>query len=398
MPKTIVFCADGTWNGPEEQTGKSVADDDDSAGELTGATLTNVVKLYSNLAGRPTPETLRLNNEQEKKLVDANGNVVQIAKYLHGVGDSQNAITKVLGGVFGVGVIARIVRGYTFVSRYYQPGDAIYIVGFSRGAYTARALAGMITRVGLLDSSRYDVNDKEEAYKRGLAAWHRSKGVTLTGQSTITSVANRFLDFIETFVARTTLTDKDLIANVLVKCVAVWDTVGSVGIPLYMKDKRYDVFRFTDTKLSEKVEFGFHAMAVDEQRADFPVTQWDQRQGIEQAWFVGAHADVGGGYQESESRLSDIALDWMMNKLSGIGVSLATPLTCVPQGQCTVQELHKPWEQVPFKLLARNARNPKSSDVFHTTVTQLWKTDATYRSSALAFVDAQNVDRLTTTT
>jgi uncharacterized protein (DUF2235 family) len=249
MPKTIVFCADGTWNGPEEQTGKSITDDNDSAGELTGATLTNVVKLYSNLAGRPTPETLRLNNEQEKKLIDANGNVIQVAKYLHGVGDSQSAVTKVLGGVFGVGVIAR---------------------------------------VGLLDSSRYDVNNKEEAYKRGLAAWHRSKGITLTGQSGMTVAANRFLDFIETFISRTTLSDEDLIANVPVKCVGVWDTVGSVGVPLCMKDKRYDVFCFADSKLSEKIEFGFHAMAIDEQRADFPVTQWDQRKGVEQVWFVGA--------------------------------------------------------------------------------------------------------------
>src|SRR5262245_43399412 len=178
MAKNIVFCADGTWNGPEEQTGKSITDADDNAGELAGATVTNVVKFYANLAGRPTPETLMLQNEQEKLLSDPAGHTLQVAKYLHGVGDARNVVMQVLGGVFGVGVLARIVRGYTFISRYYQPGDAIFLLGFSRGAYTARALAGMIARVGLLDPQRYDVNDKEEAYRRGVAAWNHSKGLT----------------------------------------------------------------------------------------------------------------------------------------------------------------------------------------------------------------------------
>src|SRR5215470_4544484 len=214
MAKNLVFCADGTWNGPEEHTGTSIADADDTAGELTGDTVTNVVKFYANLAGRPTPDTLMLRNEQEKLLPDATGSPLQVAKYVHGVGDARNGVMQVLGGVFGVGVIARIVRGYTFLSRFYHPGDAIYLLGFSRGAYTARALAGMIARVGLLNPQRYDVNDKEEAYQRGVAAWHQSKGLTLTGHAPVTSLANRFLDFVESFVARGALSPQDLIANV----------------------------------------------------------------------------------------------------------------------------------------------------------------------------------------
>ncbi len=396
MAKTIIFCADGTWNGPEDETGQSVADGEDNAGELTGDTVTNVVKFYSNLAGRPTTETVMLRNEQEKVLNDAAGNAVQVAKYMHGVGDSRNKATKVLGGVFGVGVIARIVRGYTFISRYYQPGDAIHIVGFSRGAYTARALAGMIGRVGLLDPTKYDVNDKEEAYRRGVAAWNKSKGITLSGTTGITSLANRFLDFIEGFVARGKLSDSDLIPNVPVKSVAVWDTVGSMGVPLYLKDKRYDVFQFTDTKLSDKVEHGFHAMAIDELRLDFPVTKWDRRAGVEQVWFVGAHADVGGGYVESESRLSDVALQWLMQKESSVGVRMATPLTRIPNCQCGTQAIHMPWDKVPFKLLPRSPRTPAIEDAFHASVIERWKNDTNYRPKALAFVTAANVDRLTT--
>ena len=397
MPKNIIFCADGTWNGPEKVTGKSTTDNDDTEGELSGDSLTNVVKFYSNLAGRPTPETMMLHNEQEKIATDAAGNVVQIAKYLHGVGDSKNAIKKVMGGVFGVGVIARIVRGYTFISRHYQPGDAIHIAGFSRGAYTARALAGMIARVGLLDTNRYDVHDKDEAYRRGVAAWNRSKGITLGGNSKTVALANRFLDFIESFVARGSLSDTDLIANVPVKSVAVWDTVGSMGVPLYLSDSRFDVFRFTDTQLSNKVEHGFHAMAIDEQRLDFPVTQWERRTGVEQVWFVGAHADVGGGYVEPESRLSDVALQWLMAKVSGVGVKLATPLTRVPNCQCGAQVIHEPWAKVPFHLLPRSPRKPTIEDTFHSSVIDRWKNDASYRPSALSFVTTLTIDRLKTT-
>lgn len=398
MAKTIVFCADGTWNGPEDQTATGATDtnnnNDTNNGELTGDTITNVVKLYANLAGRPTPETLALQNEQEKELVDAAGNTQQIAKYLHGVGDSRNAITKVLGGVFGMGIISRIVRGYTFISRHYQPGDAIFIVGFSRGAYTARALAAMIARVGLLNTVRYDVNNKEEAYRRGVAAWHRSKGISLSGNSAATQVANRFLDFIESFVARGALSSEDLIAGVPIKAVGVWDTVGSLGIPLYLRDGRFDVFEFADNKLSEVVEFGFHAMAIDEMRADFPVTPWQARPGIRQVWFAGAHADVGGGYPEIQSRLSDVTLQWMMRKLSDAGLLLATPLTRVPNCECTAQAIHTPWTQSPFDRLGKTPRKPAVDDVFNISVIERWQSDAAYRPSALSFITKDNFAKL----
>ena len=134
MAKKIVFCADGTWNGPAERTGASVIDGDDEHGELMCSSVTNVVKLFGNLAGRVTTDTLALRNEQEKVLLNPDGSVAQVAKYLHGVGDSSNFLIRLLGGTLGVGIISRIVRGYTFISRHYMPGDEIHIVGFSRGA------------------------------------------------------------------------------------------------------------------------------------------------------------------------------------------------------------------------------------------------------------------------
>ncbi len=164
MPKNIVFCADGTWNGPAQQTGVSTIDDADAHGEVAQSAITNVVKLFANLRGQVTAETLKLPNEQEKVARDAKGDVVQVAKYMHGVGDSSHEALKVFGGIFGMGVVARIVRGYTFISRHYTPGDAIHLIGFSRGAYTARALAGMIAHIGVLNPTAYDPANKVEAY------------------------------------------------------------------------------------------------------------------------------------------------------------------------------------------------------------------------------------------
>ena len=387
MPKRIVFCADGTWNGPESQTGVPPIDSGDEHGELAGAKVTNVVKLFANLAGRVTPQTMTMRDEQEKVLPDAAGGTAQIAKYMHGVGDSDSFLKKAMGGMFGMGVIARIVRGYTFISRNYDPGDEIHIAGFSRGAYTARALAGMISGVGLLNRAKYDPDDKYEAYRRGVEAWCKCKNKSLHGAGKLTDLANHMLNFVSGFFARHLDAD-ELIADVPIKSVAVWDTVGSMGIPAYAADKRFDVFRFVDTRLSDKVQNGFHAMAVDELRADFPVTAWDSRAGIKQVWFLGAHADVGGGYSIAESRLSDIALEWMMKQLAEVGVRLATPLTYSPEPKID-PEIHKPWTKAPFALLPRSPRQVTGTDTIHDSVLRRWQEDARYRPEALTAIAAR---------
>jgi uncharacterized protein (DUF2235 family) len=381
MAKRIIFCADGTWNGPEEETNVNAIDDDDAHGE-PDAQITNVVKLFANLAGSPTSETLALHEEQERVLFAPAGKTVQVAKYMHGVGDSSNAIKKVLGGVFGLGVIARIVRGYTFISRHYEPGDEIHITGFSRGAYTARALGGLISGVGLLNRATYDANDKKEAYRLGLAAWCRNKSVALNGAGKLTDLANNVIGFVAGMFARQ-LPKDGLIENVPIKSIAVWDTVGSLGIPVYAADGRFDVFRFTDTALSPKVQRGFHAMAIDELRADFPVTRWDDRIGIRQVWFAGAHSDVGGGYAANECGLSDLALDWVMRQLHEVGVLFSTPLTHVPNTQQGDAQLHEPWAKFPFSKLLRDAREVRPTDFIHESVLNRWTGDARYRPAAL---------------
>lgn len=385
MPKTIIFCADGTWNGPEERTGVSATETNDDHGEIEGAQVTNVVKLFSNIAGTVTPETTRLPNEQERVLLDGTGAAAQVAKYIHGVGDSKNLAVKLLGGTVGTGIIARIVRGYTFISRHYDPGDDVHVTGFSRGAYTARALAGMITNVGLLDRASYNPGDKAEAYRLGIAAWCKSREMMLRNANR--PLTHLVLDFVRAFFGAD-LPANAFVPDVPIKSVAVWDTVGSLGIPLYAADTRLDVFRFADNALSPNVANGFHAMAIDELRGDFSISRWDDRAGVMQVWFVGAHADVGGGYPRGESALSDIALDWIMRKLRGVGVQLNAPLIYTPETQQFAQAIHTPWQRPPFDVLPHLPRQIRPTDVVHGSVVKRFTSDPTYRPSALEQVAA----------
>ena len=132
------------------------------------------------------------------------------------------------------------------------------------------------------------------------------------------------------------------------------------------------------------MQHGFHAMSVDELRADFPVTKWDSRDGVTQTWFAGAHSDVGGGYAPSESRLSDLSLSWMLGNLSGLGVKLTSPMPYVPNfATATAQPIHTPWTSPPFDRLGRTPRVAAAGDDFHPSVRQRWKDDPGYRPQAL---------------
>ena len=167
-------------------------------------------------------------------------------------------------------------------------------------------------------------------------------------------------------------------SGVPMESVAVGDTVGSMGIPNYVSGARKDFFSFVDTKLSRAVAHGFHAMALDERRRDFPVTRWDRDARIEEVWFVGAHSDVGGGYPADESGLSNIALHWMTQKLSGVGVLFVTLPDETLDPKQFGQAFHTPWKKPPFNIGAE-ARTPRAGDVFHPSVSRRWQTNAAYR-------------------
>ncbi len=260
MSKRIVFCADGTWE--------------------TAAQHTNVYRLFKSL------------------VVDAD----QMPFYDDGVGASGDIILKVLGGAFGTGLWQKIKEGYTKIAQVYEAGDEIFLFGFSRGAYTARSLAGMIAVCGLPTENFTDalVDTAFRAY--------REKG---NRQALLAQLAGSHM-----FGAK-------------IKMVGVWDTVGSLGIPSALGGIDPILYGFLDTGLHPDVLNAYHAMAIDEKRVEFPATLWTSPpapgQTVEQVWFCGVHEDVGGGEPSDASNptaLSDITLGWIMNKAIALGLKV----------------------------------------------------------------------------
>lgn len=312
MGKNIIFCADGTWKPP----GVDELPDDDLV-------VSNVYQLFVDMKGVGDKQSLLLANEQEKFWLDSSGQVAQVAKYIHGVGDPHNSFVKLLGGTFGASMITPIIRGYTFLSRYWEPGDRIYLIGFSRGAYTARALANMIIDRGLLNRDRLHLDErhKDEAWRMAASVWalHRAHTPGISS-NLLGAVLRDFPAFFCDSVDPLCMT-----SSVPVEAVAVWETVGHLGIPKYFNDKRMDVFRLTDNELHTRVKYGLQAIAIDEQRVDLTPAVWDNRDRIVQVLFPGIHQDVGGGYNcsEADCGLSNGAYLWMHDALDDLGMHLA---------------------------------------------------------------------------
>lgn len=351
MPKNIVFCADGTWNN----AGADAKNED----------ATNVLKLYQLLAGdvvggseftrANTPEIV----EGEKIHKAANGETLQVAKYINGVGNSSNIIKKLFSGAFGAGVVQRIVRGYTYISRNYQPGDHIYIVGFSRGAYTARALVGMIATQGLLKTSFK--SGSPESYQAATDAWFYYRNSVKVKDETLfadlmTAVLNKSFWSLVKSIFNPHLSTNDFIAVDRIASVVVWDTVGAMGIPKFNVQNKelVDAFRFADEVLSKKVRLGLHAIALDEKRELFKPTLWNTGGNVLQRVFIGGHADVGGGY--AEKGLSDITLDWMITQLSKHQLLAMSPVLFADDYKTKLHPNHKAPAHQELKQLANYTR------------------------------------------
>lgn len=181
-----------------------------------------------------------------------------------------------------------VTAGYRFLMQYYRPGDQIFIFGFSRGAYTARALAAMLYKVGLLTPGN------EELLPFAWNMFKRERDVEV------------YKGFRYTFSR-----------HVPVHFLGLWDTVSSVG---WLWHPQY--LQFTEN--NPIVEVVRHAVALDERRAYFRQNLWTDKppagQDVLQVWFPGVHCDVGGGYRESQAGLSKIALRWMVDQAKGFGL------------------------------------------------------------------------------
>jgi len=361
VAKNIIFLADGTWNSPDQDENHDGSPD-----------YTNVYKLFLALEGANPVGTQKSEREQEKEW--RAGDIVQVAKYIHGVGDSNHPVMRALGGAFGAGIIARVVRGYTFISRHHEPGAQIVIVGFSRGAYTARALAGLIVSQGLLGPRV--TADKELAYRCGAEAWYRYRATSKNKPNIFVRAVEALANPRELFT-RDALKDSDLVPIDRIASVAVWDTVGAMGLPNYKSDARLDRYKFANTQLSGKVTLGLHAIALDEQRVDFAPTLWDTAANVTQVLFPGAHADVGGGYPNNpqESGLSNVALRWMIDRLKTVGVRFVEPevKSIVPNAAASA---HKPWAHRPWPKLPKRSRAFPKGMTEHPSIAERTQTPA----------------------
>jgi uncharacterized protein (DUF2235 family) len=275
--KRIITCSDGTWNKPNVmEGGKPIR--------------TNVQKLFDYILTRDSK------------------NIQQIKFYDEGIGAEGNTVTRLFNGATGKGIDDNILDIYKFICWNYEQGadfeDEIYLFGFSRGAYTARSLAGLIRKCGILKKNDLVLFDK--AYEL-----YRNKDAAPDSD-----IAKKFRDDNSYEVSR-------------IKFIGVWDTVGSLGFPVnvlqWYNKKKYS---FYDTTLSSLIENAYHAISVDEKRGNFKPTLWtkstnttprDFQQVLEQRWFAGVHSNVGGGYPDES--LSDIALQWMIEKAKQLGLA-----------------------------------------------------------------------------
>ncbi|WP_163391495.1 DUF2235 domain-containing protein [Enterovibrio norvegicus] len=257
----LIVLFDGTWNDPQDQT--------------------NVYRLAKCI-----------------KPFDEHG-VRQRFFYDPGVGTS--AATRFLGGTSGWGLTKNLLQGYEWLAKYCHSQEEIWVFGFSRGAYTARSLGGIVRMCGLLKIVTPDL------LKRAMA---------LYSNPSLSRDSEASVNFRRNFSR-----------DVDIHFMGVWDTVGALGVPGTILSEK-GVFSWHDTTLSDSIKHAFHAMALDEHRSAYNAALWtcnantEMRpiEEVEQRWFIGAHANVGGGYPNDTLR--EIPFGWIAEKAVGLGLDL----------------------------------------------------------------------------
>ena len=286
MSKRIVLCTDGSWDNASKNT--------------------NVCRLYNALASSAD----------------------QVRFYDSGVGADGLPIEMFVGGAFGLGLFQKVKEGYTQIAHVYEDGDDLFLFGFSRGAYTARSIAGMIAACGLPTRNFDDalVETAFEAYRD-----KDERAGLLAG-----------------------LNPKYGMVEAIMKMVGVWETVGALGIPAVFGGVDPVLYGFLDTSLNPRVSNAFHALSIDERRSEFPPTLWTSQPGagqtVEQVWFRGVHSDVGGGEpmdSKETSTLADIPFAWMLDKACALGLeidaSIRTKYGLPLDPKYALDTLHSSW-------------------------------------------------------
>lgn len=309
--KRLIVCCDGTGN------------------EI-GENISNVLKLYRIL--RKTDKTT------PRQLVFYDPGVGTLARPDPWTKFKQNAVA-VFGLATGYGLDESILRAYGFLVDHYDDGDEVFLFGFSRGAYTVRALAGFIHKVGLLAPEQRNLADAAlAAYKQtnlqaaGQAGLTVSDDVPVGGDERQAPPATR--DDPASQFARIVSSRWPTISF-----LGVWDTVASVIVPRPDRWRVFTLEKLSFTHANASVKVFRHATAIDERRRMFRLEPWEEPQVFMhnrfsmtnnaepqdalQVWFAGVHADIGGGYPEKESGLSKFPLLWMIDEAvkSGLAVN-----------------------------------------------------------------------------
>ena len=300
--KRLIICFDGTWNSADGQKSD-----------------TNVA-----LLARAIHSTV------------GTGGIPQSVLYLRGVGTAGLHAEIIFEGATGLGVDENIRSGYMFIAQNYLPGDEIFLFGFSRGAFTARSLSGLINACGVL--KRQKLGDLGLAWK-----YYRTEG------------PHSPAEFMKSF-------QSDCHLGAEIKFLGVWDTVGALGIPGELFSSfDSEKYGFHDTGPCNIVKHGCHALAVDEHRDEFVPTLWTGTPAagakIEQVWFAGAHSDVGGGYVSR--KLADIPLVWMAKKAEADG--LALDWSCLPDP--TRLDPHAPMHDSRTLVFAKDRLTPTYREI-----------------------------------
>ncbi len=258
--KRLVLCLDGTWN--------------DNRADVRP---TNVAKLHKVIAAH-----------------DANG-LAQVSHYVSGIASAGGEKLAFLKGAVGYGVAANIQKAYALIVQSYEAGDDIHIFGFSRGAFEARSLASLIHLVGVAKNGGFTAAD-------AWAVYVQSEKVRDTQKLSSLQASAHY--------------------PVRIRCLGVWDTVGNIGNPFFAGTPLSRSVSFHDLTLHDTVDVALHALSIDEKRGTFRPSLWTLPEGesppphqrVEQVWFAGTHADVGGGWRETG--LADVALIWMAKRAS----------------------------------------------------------------------------------
>jgi len=330
--KRIVICCDGTWQ----------------------SSVSGEANIPSNIT--------RLCRQIARTGTDKDGRVwQQLVYYDSGVGTgSLGFFEKKRQGAIGDGLAVNVIEAYNFIVLNYAPGDEIFCFGFSRGAYTARAVAGLVADLGVMEPRYMQIfPDIYDIYKKNVPT--RASGYVQTrfrdsqgwqdfvnGKRAATPDAVKLQAELDQLPYPRRRTDEEL--RILweiqphgevaineesrnVKVVGVFDTVGALGVPdsRFFDNSAHRVeYGFHNVKLNKNIENAFQALALDERRKAFAPTLWyipkdrpesERTSNLLQVWFPGVHINIGGGSSDTAKgkgdaeQMANITFAWMVERV-----------------------------------------------------------------------------------